>query len=221
MGGRPRQPPDSARSLGLAPKLASLPPRLFGKRSGAPRIPKPPVLGMPSQASTHITPSHSTEVDLPVRTARASITASAHPHKRQSRAASAAAPPRKRPSPSPATRRSKPTNLSVDTLSIRNDRLGKLVSDLSTRLSSAASWQHFVHGFRGPSYLSTDLEDLNHPATPLLARWREHGIPVESTSEPWTLAQKDECIRRGCHPSATEHSVFLREEMAEFIENRF
>ena len=46
-------------------------------------------------------------------------------------------------------------------------------------------------------------------------------MPAESTSRPWTDHQKDECIRRGCHYSATEHSTFLREEMADFIENRF
>ena len=90
---------------------------------------------------------------------------------------------------------------------------------MATRLSGADSWASFVHDFRGPSYLSTELEDLDHPATPLLAQWRDHGVPVKSSSEPWTLEQKDECIRQGCHPSATEHSTFLREEMAEFIEN--
>ena len=46
-------------------------------------------------------------------------------------------------------------------------------------------------------------------------------MPAESTSKPWTDHQKDECIHRGCHYSATEHSTFLREEMADFIENRF
>ena len=46
-------------------------------------------------------------------------------------------------------------------------------------------------------------------------------MPADTESLPWTRAQKDECIRRGCHQSATEHSDFLREEMAEFIENRF
>lgn len=93
-----------------------------------------------------------------------------------------------------------------------------VVSDLSARLSRAASWEDFVLSFRGPSYLSTDLD---HPATPLLAQWRDQGVPAKSSSEPWTLEQKDECVRRGCHPSATEHGDFIREEMAEFIENRF
>jgi hypothetical protein len=55
----------------------------------------------------------------------------------------------------------------------------------------------------------------------MLAQWRDHGVPVKSSAEPWTLEQKDECVRRGCHSSATEQAPFLREEMAEFIENRF
>ena len=41
------------------------------------------------------------------------------------------------------------------------------------------------------------------------------------TKESWTDDQKDQCILRGCHPSATLQSAFLREEMAEFIENKF
>ena len=90
-----------------------------------------------------------------------------------------------------------------------------------SRFSSAESWEKFISDFRGPSYLSPELEDLDHPVTPLLAHWRDNGVPAESSSEPWTLEQKDMCIRRGCHPSATENGTFLREEMAEFIENRF
>ena len=63
-----------------------------------------------------------------------------------------------------------------------------------SRFSSAESWEKFISDFRGPSYLSPELEDLDHPATPLLAHWRDNGVPVESSSEPWTLEQKDQCI---------------------------
>ena len=44
---------------------------------------------------------------------------------------------------------------------------------------------------------------------------------MHTSSPPWTTEQKDRCLKRGCHPSATEHAEFLRDEMAEFIENRF
>ena len=75
--------------------------------------------------------------------------------------------------------------------------------------------------FRGPSYLADSIDDVDHPAKDLLRLWRDFGVPANTDSEPWSLEQKDACINRGCHQSATEHSDFLREEMAEFIENRF
>ena len=46
-------------------------------------------------------------------------------------------------------------------------------------------------------------------------------MPAETDSAPWTDQQKDESIRRGCHPSACEYSTFLCEEMADFIESKF
>ena len=131
------------------------------------------------------------------------------------------APSTKRSNAPSSQRRLKPTSLPYDTKQIRSDRLGTLVSELTARYSQAESWEQFVTDFRGPSYLSAELEDLDHPASSLLAEWRDHGVPVKSESEPWTLEQKDECIRRGCHPSATEHGDFIREEMAEFVENGF
>ena len=104
---------------------------------------------------------------------------------------------------------------------MRNDRLGTLVSELCKAYLKASSWNSFVNEFRGPSYLSSSLDECDHPAAALLRLWRDWGVPAETTSKPWTDQQKDECIRRGCHRSATEHSEFLREEMADFIENRF
>ena len=109
----------------------------------------------------------------------------------------------------------------IDTLQIRNDRLGTLVRELAVAYTEAPSWESFVHEFRGRSYLSPELDNIDHPAAELLREWRDHGVPANTESLPWTEAQKDECIRRGCHQSALEHSDFLREEMAEFIENRF
>ena len=85
----------------------------------------------------------------------------------------------------------------------------------------ADSWESFVNEFRGPSYLSSGLDDCEHPAADLLRLWRDHGVPAETDSPPWTDQQKDESIRLGCHPSASEHSTFLHEEMADFIESKF
>ena len=125
------------------------------------------------------------------------------------------------PVTSPPARSTKPTSKPASTKTLRNNRLGTLVQSLSQQFRQAGSWEKFVASFRGPSYLSPTLEDLPHPAAELLRTWRDEGVPAESSSPPWTDAQKEECIRRGCHTSATLHSDFLREEMAEFIENRF
>ena len=127
----------------------------------------------------------------------------------------------KRTSPSKPRSRAKASSIPFDTKALRNDRLGTLVSELCKAYLKASSWSSFVNEFRGPSYLSSSLDGCDHPAAALLRLWRDWGVPAETTSKPWTDQQKDECIRRGCHRSATEHSEFLREEMADFIENRF
>ena len=112
--------------------------------------------------------------------------------------------------------------LNINTLELRSDRLGTLVRSLSRKLSSSRSWDSFVTGHRGRSYLSSaGLEGIDHPAIPLLRLWRDHGVPVLTSDLPWSTETKDLCIRRGCHQSAVQHNQFLREEMAEFIENGF
>ena len=109
----------------------------------------------------------------------------------------------------------------MPTTKLRNDRLGTLVQQLSEALAAHASWEDFVEDFRGRSYLSPTVETINHPAAQLLRRWRDEGVPASTTNEAWTLKQKDLCVQRGCHISATLHADFLREEMAEFIESKF
>ena len=56
----------------------------------------------------------------------------------------------------------------MDTAKIRNDRLGALVIKLCEDLAAASSWEAFVTEFRGPSYLSSDLDNIDHPAAALL-----------------------------------------------------
>jgi len=84
-----------------------------------------------------------------------------------------------------------------DTTRIRNDRLGALVLDLASKFRQASSWEEFVKGFRGPSYLSNELDHLDHPAVSVLRQWQDEGVPVHTSSPPWTDDQKDECIQRG------------------------
>ena len=115
----------------------------------------------------------------------------------------------------------KPSSAPIDTKRIRRDCLGTLVSELCNAYRSSDSWEAFVNRFRGRSYLSPDLQDQDHPAVELLRQWRDQGVPVDTSSPPWTLEQKDRCVERGCHPSATLHSSFLRDEMADFIDSKF
>ena len=116
---------------------------------------------------------------------------------------------------------SKKSSSQFSTTQLRNDRLGTLVRQLCEQFASAESWEAFVSNFRGPSYLSQDLDDLDHDAAALLRQWRDEGVPAVSNADPWTLEQKDECIQRGCHYSANEHADFIRDEMAGFLEDRF
>jgi hypothetical protein len=69
--------------------------------------------------------------------------------------------------------------------------------------------------------LADELNGVEHPAANLLREWRDNGVPVLTSSEPWSDDLKDSHVERGCHRSANEHSVFLREEMSEFIDKRF
>jgi hypothetical protein len=96
-----------------------------------------------------------------------------------------------------------------------------LVSLLTSEFEAAASWEEFVTSFRGESYLSPNLEHLDHPAGPLLCEWRDHKVPAQTSSELWPIATRDACVVQGCHRSAVKHTTFLQEEMAEFIDNRF
>ena len=98
---------------------------------------------------------------------------------------------RKSPSSTAPSNNPKPSSHTLDTLNLRHDRLGTLVSELIDAFTSSPSWESFVHEFRGPSYLAPELDELDHPAADLLRQWRDEGVPVLSDSEPWTLEQKD------------------------------
>ena len=148
------------------------------------------------------------------------------PSRKRKTAPTTASSASKRPSAAPkqpASARKKKVSTSsqpIDTLKLRNDRLGTLVRELASSFLSSPSWETFVDEFRGRSYLADELDHIDHPAADLLRQWRDEGVPALSDSEPWTLEQKDYCIHRGCHKSANDHAEFLREEMAEFIESK-
>ena len=74
-------------------------------------------------------------------------------------------------------------------IELRNDRLGTLVESLTAQYLSAPSWEEFAEKFRGDSYLSKKVGQIEHPAAPLLDDWRIEGIPVKSTAPDWTDAK--------------------------------
>ena len=47
-----------------------------------------------------------------------------------------------------------------------------------------------------------------------------HGVPILQHTPPWTRARLDAAITRGSHPSTLTHSKFLREEMADMVEQK-
>jgi hypothetical protein len=130
-------------------------------------------------------------------------------------------PPAERGAPPAIRRRTTNSINTINPLELRADRLGTLVSSLARELLCSKSWEDFILTFQGRSYLADDLDGLDHPAAGLLRHWRDHGVPAQTSAEPWSDSTKDSYIERGCHQSATEQSAFLREEMSEFIENRF
>ena len=127
---------------------------------------------------------------LSVTTSVSRSLASQRPEKRPSLAASVT--PKTRPPPAKrsntlASSSSKPSSAKIDTKQLREDRLGTLVKQLIVSYESADSWDEFVNAFRGHSYLADDLQDLPHPAAPILQMWQQDGVPVHTKTEPWTL----------------------------------
>ena len=51
-----------------------------------------------------------------------------------------------------------------------------LVRKLCYTLLASTSWETFVNEFRGPSYLSPELDNVDHPAATLLRMWRDEGV---------------------------------------------
>jgi hypothetical protein len=110
------------------------------------------------------------------------------------------------------------TNFSPTTAALP-DRLGKYIISSSNSLAASSSWHQFIDGQRGLPDLQTNISHrLSHPAAPLLAQIAQHGVPILQDSPPWSRTQLDAAMKRGSHPSTLEHSVFLRNEMADMVE---
>jgi hypothetical protein len=108
-----------------------------------------------------------------------------------------------------------------DNISAVSDRLGKYIAAASACFVNSPSWDHFIALQRGLPEFPATIQSLPHPAAPLLSRIRKSGIPVITTTTPWTTQQKDYAIVRGSHQSAKVKTIFLRDEMADMIDQKF
>ena len=111
----------------------------------------------------------------------------------------------------------------VDNLStpLIQDCLGRLVSVLSSCLTSSSSWRDFIHEHQGKLYLAPDLDNITHSAHDYLWKLRDHGIRVPVDDLPWSDVTIQCCADWGPHPSANLFQEFLQDEMADFIEAGF
>lgn len=110
----------------------------------------------------------------------------------------------------------------VPAATVRNDSLGKLIYNASTRLQNASSWDSFITSERGCSHLQSNIaERTQHPAGTYLDRLASNGVPVLQSTPPWTPDQLLHSLARGSHQSAHSHLDFLREEMAMMIEQQY
>ena len=105
---------------------------------------------------------------------------------------------------------------------MRNDHLGKLVLLAATRLAIATSWEDFVTTTRGPSNLQEHIAArTGHPAGGYLDRLRPIGAPVLQSTRPWDRDTISMALARGSHQSALSHLEFLRDEMADMIDQGY
>jgi hypothetical protein len=101
------------------------------------------------------------------------------------------------------------------------DRLGTYIALSTDSLRNASSWPEFIRSQRGDSEIPSTVSSLPHPAASLLSRISKTGVPVLLSEPPWSAQQKHAVIARGSHQSAKLHASFLRNEMADMIEQKF
>ena len=124
-------------------------------------------------------------------------------------------PPQKRPLPrrinsEPTAKR--PTRIPRPTQASLPDDIGKYVARDAKEVERLG-WAEFVRRRRGRGDFAS-LTDVEHPARCLLRQYKHRGAPVVLASVSWTEGERQGALKRGPHRSATEHTLFLREEFA-------
>ena len=78
-------------------------------------------------------------------------------------------------------------------------------------------WTEFVRRRRGRGDFAS-LVDVKHLVQRLLRQYKHRGAPVLLMSGSWTEGECQAALKRGPHRSATEQTLFLREEFSSMIE---
>merc|ERR1711923_298413 len=87
-------------------------------------------------------------------------------------------------------------------------RDAELVEDLG--------WEAFVHHHRPRSDFN-DLANVTHTAFPALKQYRDRGVPVRLSTEPWTAERLEAALARGAHPSCDKATGNLCKEFVDMI----
>ena len=128
-------------------------------------------------------------------------------------------PPKKRTQPwgmtsEPSTKR--PTRIPRPKQAQLPDDIGKYVvrdAEEVTRLG----WTEFVRRQQVRGYFAS-LADIRHPARSLVQQHKHRGAPVVLMSGSWTEGESFAAFKMGPYRSATEHTLFLREEFSSILE---
>ena len=96
------------------------------------------------------------------------------------------------------------------------DNIGKYVARNAKEVERLG-WAEFVRRRQGRGDFAS-LTDVEHPERRLLRQYKHRGAPVVLASGSWTKGERHAVLKRGPYRSATEHTLFLREEFASMIE---
>ena len=99
---------------------------------------------------------------------------------------------------------------------------GKAVYELErcvkcdTQIVEDLGWEAFIRRHQ-PCSNFADLAKVTHTALPVLKQYRDRGVPVRLSTEPWTAERLEAALARGAHPSCDKATGFLRKEFVDMI----
>ena len=124
-------------------------------------------------------------------------------------------PPKKRAqlwSMTPELAAKRPTHIPRPKQAQLPDDIGKYVAR-DTEEVTRLGWTEFVRRQRGRGDFAS-LAKMKHPERHLLRQYKHHSAPVVLMSGSWTEGERQAASKMGPHRSATEHTLFLREDFA-------